>query len=158
VFSPDETKLASTSFDKTARVWDVQTGATIASCPGLPFVAFTLNSSRLISLYEHQIYQVDTTTGDTLSMPLGLTTCAPIEGVQVPNLNLWVIRVDRRQPSLNGLLVVKFDKDGFLHFRPLCWFPGLTATSLAVSSLSRIAVGYKNGRVLLLNVDFSSLL
>ena len=102
--------------------------------------------------------QVNCTTGDRLATPLGTFIDSIVEAVYVPDLNLWVIRVIRKHPRLSGLLVVKVDTEG-VRFTSLCWFPlDLPVNNLAVSSLSRVAIGCRDGRILLLDADLSSLL
>ena len=56
-------------------------------------------------------------------------------------------------------LVVKVGHEGVLRFASLCWFPpDLSDNGFAVSPLSQVAIGCDNGRVLLLDINFSSLL
>jgi WD40 repeat protein len=158
VFSPDGTKLASASMTEQCDCGMAKQEPKLPVSLDL-ICCLHLGRSRLLSMNAEEVYQVNCVTGDKLAMPLGMFIDSIVEGVGVPGSNLWVIRVNRKQPSLSGLLVVKVDIDvSFVSGLFAGSLPDLPVITLAVSSLSRVAVGCENGRVLLLDIDFSSLL
>jgi len=157
VFSPDGTRLASVSHDKTVQLWDGQTGAEIASFLGSP-LNFTLDSSKFLLINNEAVCYTNCITGDKATVPLGMFIDSAV-GVSVPGLDLWVIHVRRKQPSLQGLLVVKILNNSDLCIMSLCWFPpSLSVNCFSIFSPSQVTIGCDDGQVLLLDADFLSLL
>jgi WD40 repeat protein/tRNA A-37 threonylcarbamoyl transferase component Bud32 len=73
-FSPDGTRLASGSVDRTARVWDAATGKLLATCRGhassVHSVAFSPDGARLVtSSADGTVMQWDTRTGQRIELP-----------------------------------------------------------------------------------------
>jgi WD40 repeat protein len=71
VFSPGGSQLASSSVDKTVRVWDVATGATLQRLEGhsayISSVVFSPDGSQLASSsYDKTVHVWDVATGATL--------------------------------------------------------------------------------------------
>jgi len=156
VFSPDGTRLALAS-DTTVQLWNGHTGAEIASFPGFSF-NFTLDSSKFLSINNEEVYYINCITGDKVTVPFGMFIDSAV-AVSVPGLDLWIIHARRKQPLLQGLLVVKILNNSDLSIMSLCWFPSsLSVNHFSVFSPSQVAIGCYDGQVLLLDVDFSSLL
>ncbi len=64
-----------------------------------------------------------------------------MSAVVVLDSNRLIALVCRQQPSLDGLVFVKFENNCVLKFIPLCWFPpNLPVVKLAVSIDSSLGV------------------
>lgn len=64
-----------------------------------------------------------------------------MSAVVVLDSNRLIALVCRQQPSLDGLVFVKFENNRVLKFIPLCWFPpNLPVVKLAVSIDSSLGV------------------
>jgi WD40 repeat protein len=73
-FSPDNSRLASVSEDRTARVWDAASGTLLATCRGhtskITGVAFSPDGSRLLTAsFDGTVRQWDARTGREVEPP-----------------------------------------------------------------------------------------
>jgi WD40 repeat protein/serine/threonine protein kinase len=73
-FSPDSTRLATGSVDRTARVWDAATGTLLATCQGhgstVASVTFSPDGSRLVTASpDGTVRQWDARTGQEVEPP-----------------------------------------------------------------------------------------
>ncbi len=73
-FSPDSSRLASVSEDRTARVWDAASGKLLATCRGhtskITGVAFSPDGSRLVTAsFDGTVRQWDARTGQEVEPP-----------------------------------------------------------------------------------------
>ena len=76
MFSPDGRRIATTSFDGTARVWDVATGATLTTLSGHDIwvwnAAFSPDGSRIVTASEDRTARVwDAATGAAIATLAG---------------------------------------------------------------------------------------
>ncbi|KAK2035733.1 hypothetical protein LZ31DRAFT_621899 [Colletotrichum somersetense] len=145
-FSPNGSQLASASSDKTVKVWDTATGQCQQTLEGhrgrVWSVAFSPNGSQLASASDDKTVKVwDTATGQCQQT---LTDHSSLQNVfevaiqkpnQGPNHQHHVL-------SQHGAWV----KNGFQN---IVWLPPEHRAQCAAAEGSRIAIGCRSGRVLL---------
>ncbi len=156
-YSSDGTRFASSPSDTTARLWDGKMGSAIASLEGSSLrvysVAFSADSSKLASASEDKSVRVwDGKFGASLgAFDLGII----LDMSFLAQSNYVLVLIERTQPVLRGLVAIKLDEDSSLDPMPLIWFShNLSARRFVVDPTgSFVAVGCKNGRILLLDIS-----
>ena len=78
-FSPDNSKIASISYDSTVRVWDAQSGEELLVLEGKPStfnsVAFSPDNNRLVIVDTGTAYIIDIESGDVVNTVEGNSPC-----------------------------------------------------------------------------------
>ena len=131
-FSPDSTRLASASYDKTVKMWDASTGAclhTLDVDKVLFHLSFDCNSSRLLT----EIGSIDTQSLDTSSITDLKEPARPLHvGTSVSSDGIWIQHAGKN----------------------MLWVPSEYRPSYSSVSETMVSVGAGSGRVWICSIDF----
>ncbi len=131
-FSPDGTKIATASFDKTVRVWDAADGKAIETLKGhsdfVYAVAFTPDGKHLISsskdrsikVYSTETWQSERTLSghseDVLTVAVSPDSYSVVSAGKEPQLRWWIIENGQNNRTVSGhsgtVSELVFSRDG----------------------------------------------
>ncbi|RDW64643.1 hypothetical protein BP6252_10294 [Coleophoma cylindrospora] len=181
VFSHDSQLLASASYDRTVKIWDAATGQLKQTLEGhnslVSLVAFSHDSQLLASASSDRIVKIwDITSGlchKTVKVP-SFVSCLSFNSADtglVTNLGCIEVRktitslssesskLDIYENSCVGLRLDTSESWVTWNAQRLLWLPaGYRGKGIISPSMSKIAIGCENGKVLLFGFSISSLI